>query len=124
MADGTGLHRSTAGLRQIERGHVLVVPPGTWHGYEDCDDLVVHGCKVSRRTLARELAWTRTDPLLSRVLSAPATRDAGQVFQPRDFLTGPGCMITPTWHSSTDRFAAGRSRASVTIEQVSTSRRK
>ncbi|TDD15685.1 AraC family transcriptional regulator [Kribbella turkmenica] len=38
---GTGTHVSAAGEVPLERDSVVVLRPGEWHGYADCDGLVV-----------------------------------------------------------------------------------
>jgi AraC-like DNA-binding protein len=39
---GRGVHLSAAGEVPLERDSVVVLRPGEWHGYTDCEDLVVH----------------------------------------------------------------------------------
>ncbi|WP_433166862.1 helix-turn-helix domain-containing protein [Kribbella sp. CA-247076] len=38
---GTGTHVSAAGEVRLERDSIVVLRPGEWHGYADCDGLVV-----------------------------------------------------------------------------------
>jgi AraC family L-rhamnose operon transcriptional activator RhaR len=49
---------------------VLLLRPGVWHGYEDCQRFEVYNCCFSSELLRRELAWTREDPLLGFLLWA------------------------------------------------------
>ena len=51
-------------------GDVLLLRPGVWHGYEDCQRFEVYNCCFSSELLRRELAWTREDPLLGFLLWA------------------------------------------------------
>jgi AraC family L-rhamnose operon transcriptional activator RhaR len=54
----------------MRRGEVLLLRPGVWHGYEDCQRFEVYNCCFSSELLRRELAWTREDPLLGFLLWA------------------------------------------------------
>lgn len=65
---GDGVHRTETGQRGLRRGDVLVLPPGTWHGYTNCRDLWVMNCCVSPAVARHELAWTRADSLLGALL--------------------------------------------------------
>lgn len=65
---GSGIHHSIAGRQQLRVGDVLLLRPGVWHGYEDCDRLDLYNCCFSTELLRHELAWTRTDPLLGYLL--------------------------------------------------------
>ena len=51
-------------------GDVLLLRPGVWHGYEDCQRFEVYNCCFSSELLRRELSWTREDPLLGFLLWA------------------------------------------------------
>jgi AraC family transcriptional regulator, L-rhamnose operon transcriptional activator RhaR len=69
---GTGTHHCLAGRRELRVGDVMLLRPGVWHGYEDCQWLELYNCCFSSELLHRELAWTREDPLLGYLLwSAP-----------------------------------------------------
>ena len=67
---GTAVHHSLAGRREMRPGDVLLLRPGVWHGYEDCQRFEVYNCCFSSELLRRELAWTREDPLLGFLLWA------------------------------------------------------
>jgi AraC-like DNA-binding protein len=67
---GTAVHHSLAGRRDMRPGEVLLLRPGVWHGYEDCQRFEVYNCCFSSELLRRELAWTREDPLLGFLLWA------------------------------------------------------
>ncbi len=65
---GSGTHHSLAGRQHIEPGDVVLLRPGVWHGYEDCDRLELFNCCFSSELLRRELAWTREDALIGYLL--------------------------------------------------------
>jgi len=65
---GAGTHHCVAGRRELNRGDVVLLRPGVWHGYEDCRDLELYNCCFSSELLRRELSWTREDPLLGYLL--------------------------------------------------------
>lgn len=65
VVGGRGNHRSAAGLRKLTAGDVLVLRPGAWHAYENCQSLEVHNCCFAISMLRRELAWTMGDAALS-----------------------------------------------------------
>src|SRR4051794_17169849 len=68
MTGGAGVHHSLSGRRRLERGDVVLLRPGVWHGYEQCRHLDMYNCCFSAELLQRELAWTREDPLLGHLL--------------------------------------------------------
>jgi AraC-like DNA-binding protein len=41
VLDGQGIHLSAAGETPLQRDSVVVLRPGEWHGYSECDGLVV-----------------------------------------------------------------------------------
>jgi len=65
---GAGTHHCVAGRRTLSRGDVVLLRPGVWHGYEDCQRLELYNCCFSSELLRRELSWTREDPLLGYLL--------------------------------------------------------
>ena len=67
---GSATHHSQAGRREMQPGDVLVLRPGVWHGYQDCQRFEVYNCCFSSELLRRELSWTREDPLLGFLLWA------------------------------------------------------
>jgi AraC family transcriptional regulator, L-rhamnose operon transcriptional activator RhaR len=68
VTGGGGMHKSLTGRRELHVGDVIVLRPGVWHGYEDCNGLDLYNCCFSNELLQRELAWTREDPLLGYLL--------------------------------------------------------
>jgi AraC family L-rhamnose operon transcriptional activator RhaR len=67
---GAATHHSLAGRREMRPGEVLLLRPGVWHGYENCQRFEVYNCCFSSELLRRELSWTREDPLLGFLLWA------------------------------------------------------
>jgi AraC family L-rhamnose operon transcriptional activator RhaR len=68
VTGGEGVHRSLSGRKNLEVGDAILLRPGVWHSYEDCQDLELYNCCFSNELLQRELAWTREDPLLGYLL--------------------------------------------------------
>jgi AraC-like DNA-binding protein len=68
VTGGTGAHLSLAGRQELKIGDAILLRPGVWHGYEDCEHLDLYNCCFSTELLKRELAWTREDPLLGYLL--------------------------------------------------------
>ena len=68
VVDGSGTHDSLAGRVELTHGDVMLLRPGVWHAYEDCQRLVLYNFCFSSELLHRELAWTREDPLLGYLL--------------------------------------------------------
>jgi AraC family L-rhamnose operon transcriptional activator RhaR len=65
---GAGTHHSLTGRQPLQTGDVVLLRPGVWHGYEDCQQLTLFNCCFSSELLRRELAWTREDPLIGYLL--------------------------------------------------------
>ena len=68
VVGGRGTHDSLAGRHELSLGDVVLLRPGVWHAYEDCERLVLYNCCFSGELMHRELAWTREDPLLGYLL--------------------------------------------------------
>jgi AraC family L-rhamnose operon transcriptional activator RhaR len=75
VVGGGAIHQSIHGDETIARGDVVVIHPGQWHGFIRCDTLDLYNLGLAPSLIARELAWTRTDPLLVGLLP---TNDPGQ----------------------------------------------
>jgi AraC family transcriptional regulator, L-rhamnose operon transcriptional activator RhaR len=75
---GAATHHSQAGRRAMQPGDVLLLRPGVWHGYQDCQRFEVYNCCFSSELLRRELSWTREDPLLGFLLWAGPYSSAGR----------------------------------------------
>jgi len=68
VISGDGVHVTQLGHDKLAIGDVMILRPGAWHAFEDCHDLQVINCCFDVELLHRELAWTREDSLLSRLL--------------------------------------------------------
>ena len=78
---GRAKHVSAAGEIELRRGSAVVVRPGEWHGYTDCDGLVLHNAYVGADVFARELAWLAEDPELGRVFRQSLGQKPSAVMQ-------------------------------------------
>jgi AraC family L-rhamnose operon transcriptional activator RhaR len=78
---GEGVHHSLGGDQRLRTGDVLLLRPGTWHGYRDCCGLMLYNCGLTSEVLRRELSWARGDPLLSYLLwTAPYAAERRGIF--------------------------------------------
>ncbi|MFI6512362.1 helix-turn-helix domain-containing protein [Streptosporangium sp. NPDC050855] len=68
VVGGSGFHHTMTGRQSLGRGDAVLLRPGTWHGYEDCDRLQVYNCCFGAELLHRELTWSRQDALLGHLL--------------------------------------------------------
>ncbi|GGL43329.1 AraC family transcriptional regulator [Planomonospora parontospora] len=68
VTGGSAVHHTTTGREPLSRGDVVLLRPGAWHGYEECDGLELYNCCFSVELLHRELAWSREDALLGYLL--------------------------------------------------------
>ncbi|GAA2915141.1 hypothetical protein GCM10010517_81440 [Streptosporangium fragile] len=68
VTGGSAIHHATTGREPLRRGDVVLLRPGAWHGYEECDRLELYNCCFSVELLHRELAWSREDALLGYLL--------------------------------------------------------
>jgi len=68
VVDGHGLHRTIHGQQPIRRGDAFFIHPWQWHGYDRARGLSMYNCCFATALLTRELAWTRSDPVLAPVL--------------------------------------------------------
>jgi AraC family L-rhamnose operon transcriptional activator RhaR len=81
VRSGTGRHVSDGGVHPLVPGSVVIVRPGSWHGYSACEDLVVTNCCFGSELVGRELAWLRGDPAVNRLLwTAPAAAGRAGTF--------------------------------------------
>ncbi len=62
---GEGVHRSREGEIVVQRGDLLVIRPGAWHTYEDCQALCLYNCCFGYELLTHELAWFGEDTRLN-----------------------------------------------------------
>ncbi|MEV0236376.1 AraC family transcriptional regulator [Nonomuraea sp. NPDC050786] len=68
VGTGDGRHVSSQGERPLQRGDVIVLRPGAWHGFRNCTDLTVANCCLSAQALRAELAALYDIPMLRRML--------------------------------------------------------
>jgi AraC-like DNA-binding protein len=65
---GRGRHVTSQGEHELQRGEVVILRPGAWHGFRDCADLTVANCCLSAQALRAELAPLHDIPMLRRML--------------------------------------------------------
>lgn len=68
ISGGSGTQITPYGSIPMGSGSLFVLQPGVWHGYYDCDGLLVNVCAIDARVFDCELAWLRDNPLLGDVL--------------------------------------------------------
>lgn len=68
ISSGTGTQVTPYGHVKISTGALFVLQPGIWHGYFDCDSLLVNVCAIDSRLFDYELAWLRDNPLFCSLL--------------------------------------------------------
>lgn len=68
VTGGRGVHQSRTGGQPVSAGDVILLRPGVWHGYDECQNLTLYNCCFSSDLLRRELAWTREDPMVGYLL--------------------------------------------------------
>lgn len=68
VIDGYAGHVSAKGVQTLSAGHLVIVRPGAWHGYLNCQDLIVQNCCFDYQLLQRELGWMREDAALNYLL--------------------------------------------------------
>jgi AraC family L-rhamnose operon transcriptional activator RhaR len=73
ILSGTVRHVTVKGESCCCAGSIIVIPPGAWHAYLDCDQLEVVNCLCSPQMLGRELAWLADDEALGAALGIAQT---------------------------------------------------
>src|SRR5579875_2483695 len=68
ISAGYGQHVTSSGSASTRPGDIFVLRPGAWHGFSNCDQLVVANCCVGTEGLAGELACLQTVPELRELL--------------------------------------------------------
>lgn len=68
VAGGTGRHLTQYGDDPLYVGRGLVLHPGVWHAYHDCDDLVIYNCCFRLELLQHEFSWGQADSALQTLL--------------------------------------------------------
>ncbi|MDA8376289.1 MAG: AraC family transcriptional regulator [Planctomycetia bacterium] len=93
---GSAEHRSDAGERPLVAGDIILLQPGVWHGYYDCNNLHIYNCCIGVEILKKHLAWTLQEPQIGALLAGPWTA-AGQaqslVFHAASPPLRRGCRI-------------------------------
>ena len=92
---GQATHVSLAGRQPLSAGDAVLLRPGVWHGYDDCDHLHLVNCCFSGELLRGELAWTRQDLLLGYLLwTGPySARGRGMLSTRLDFEAFEECKV-------------------------------
>ncbi len=70
VLQGCGTHCFSDGRERVESGDVLVLRPGTWHTYEDCEDFRVYNCLFPTEFLQSDIVAISVDPILNYLFGA------------------------------------------------------
>jgi AraC family L-rhamnose operon transcriptional activator RhaR len=100
---GRGMHVSGEGEVPLARGDVLLLRPGVWHAYRQCEELVVRNCCFTVSLVQRELRSLlddRTFALLSR--GSPL-----QIYKLEDGVVERMAWLLETYDPATLMDAAG-----------------
>jgi AraC family transcriptional regulator, L-rhamnose operon transcriptional activator RhaR len=68
ISGGRGVQLTPYGDVPLRAGAMFVLQPGVWHGYTECEDMLVNVCAVDGRLFDCELAWLRDNAPLRHVL--------------------------------------------------------
>jgi AraC family transcriptional regulator, L-rhamnose operon transcriptional activator RhaR len=68
ITGGTGTQSTPYGDVQLLTGAFFVIQPDVWHGYFDCDAMLVNVCAIDIRLFDCELAWMRENAVLHALL--------------------------------------------------------
>jgi AraC family L-rhamnose operon transcriptional activator RhaR len=79
ISGGKGRHLSIYGERDLSSGDCLILMPGTWHSYRDCEALEVHNCCFRPALLHRDLAALSHDMALFAILETSGGAGRGPV---------------------------------------------
>jgi AraC family L-rhamnose operon transcriptional activator RhaR len=72
---GSAEHISIHGRERVHAGHLFILHPGQWHGYQDLDGLVLHDIYFPIGLFTRELAWMHADRRLEPLFPLRTPRD-------------------------------------------------
>ncbi len=75
ILDGGAEHRSDQGSGPLSAGDVIVLQPGIWHSYHNCNNLHIYNCCIGMEILKTYLAWTLQEPAIGPLLSGVASGD-------------------------------------------------
>ena len=70
VSDGRGVHESQDGRTGIASGAVVLVRPGQWHGYVECDSLVVDNLYVGPGVAQKCFGGVHDVPAVAHLLAA------------------------------------------------------
>ncbi|MGH3486600.1 MAG: AraC family ligand binding domain-containing protein, partial [Actinopolymorphaceae bacterium] len=88
VGGGTGRHVCAQGAEEVRSGAVFVLRPGAWHGFVDCDHLLVANTCVSMSALRADLGFLRDDPAVRDLLwTGPLATGSHGVLRTR--ISGP-----------------------------------
>ncbi len=76
ISGGTGTQLTPYGDVSLRSGALFVLQLGVWHGYTDCDGMLVNVCAIDSRLFDCELVWLRDNPALRYLLWDSAIRPA------------------------------------------------
>lgn len=68
VTSGTGKHLTLYGDEPLYVGRGLILHPGVWHTYHDCDQLVIYNCCFRLELLQHEFFWGQDDTALKALL--------------------------------------------------------
>ncbi len=72
---GSAEHRCDAGIQPLAAGDIIILQPGVWHGYYDCNNLHIYNCCIGAEILKNHLAWTLQEPAIGPLLAGPWAAD-------------------------------------------------
>jgi AraC-like DNA-binding protein len=75
---GRAEHVSIHGRQQVRTGHLSILHPGQWHGYEQVRDFVIYDIYFPLGLFARELSWMQADARLAPMFPLRVPRDDAQ----------------------------------------------
>lgn len=65
IVEGRGLHHSSLGVHTLRPGDVVLLRPGAWHSYSNCENINVYNCCFGSELLQNELRWMSENPTLN-----------------------------------------------------------
>lgn len=68
VQSGRGQHYCRQGKEPIRTGDIIIVRPGTWHQYLECNHMWVYNYCIGLGYLNAHLSWLRADPRLNYLL--------------------------------------------------------
>jgi AraC-like DNA-binding protein len=88
VESGEAEHISIHGREHVGPGHLHILHPGQWHGYEEVRSLVLHDIYFPVGLFARELAWMQSDHRLAPIFPMRMPRnDAERRAAPQGVLS-------------------------------------